>query len=303
MKFGGHETFHIREGWLHKGLRLLVESKDSYSDPYLADSLGVGRNMAKSIKFWLRRTGLAYASGQGKNSVMLPTPIAEIIWENDKYFLEPYTWWVLHTNLVQGDDPPAAWFWFYNHFNLTRFTKSVCVEGFTRFLQASNARMPSERTLERDISCLLSSYARDIPPRNDDPEDAYLSPFVSLGILTHYRGSGYYEVDKSQKDIPSAALLYALSSSLYKWHNSEHSSECLLTDAARKTNSPGRTMMLTSETLYEALHNAESELNSEILTTRRLAGERQIYIKPDSPAFYLAKGYEILSTKRESHVA
>ena len=27
MRFGGHETFAIREGWLHKGLALL---KDQY---------------------------------------------------------------------------------------------------------------------------------------------------------------------------------------------------------------------------------------------------------------------------------
>jgi len=28
MRFGGHQTFFIREGWLHKGLKLLIEDED-----------------------------------------------------------------------------------------------------------------------------------------------------------------------------------------------------------------------------------------------------------------------------------
>ncbi len=50
MRFGGHETFPIREGWLNKGLRLLVEDPIKMTDEYYADWLGVGRNMGKAIK-------------------------------------------------------------------------------------------------------------------------------------------------------------------------------------------------------------------------------------------------------------
>lgn len=57
MRFGGHETFAVREGWLYKGLSLLHERPDAFSDPFVADLLGVGRNMAKSIRHWLSVTG------------------------------------------------------------------------------------------------------------------------------------------------------------------------------------------------------------------------------------------------------
>jgi hypothetical protein len=53
MRFGGHETFAIREGWLHKGLRLLADEPHLLADDHAADWLGVGRNMAKSIRHWL----------------------------------------------------------------------------------------------------------------------------------------------------------------------------------------------------------------------------------------------------------
>lgn len=57
MKFGGHETFPVREGWLHKGLKLVVEEPEKLVDEHVADWLGVGRNMAKSIRYWLQATG------------------------------------------------------------------------------------------------------------------------------------------------------------------------------------------------------------------------------------------------------
>ena len=50
MRFGGHQTFFVREGWLAKGLGLLREDVSAFDDPYVADWLGVGRNMAKSIE-------------------------------------------------------------------------------------------------------------------------------------------------------------------------------------------------------------------------------------------------------------
>ena len=53
MKFSGHETFAIREGWLHKGLKLLIEEPELLYDEYVADWLGVGKNMSRSIRHWL----------------------------------------------------------------------------------------------------------------------------------------------------------------------------------------------------------------------------------------------------------
>ena len=58
MRFGGHETFPVREGWLHKGLKLVVEEPGKLTGEHVADWLEVGRNMAKSIRYWLQAAGL-----------------------------------------------------------------------------------------------------------------------------------------------------------------------------------------------------------------------------------------------------
>src|SRR5437867_7802356 len=102
MRFGGHETFAIREGWLHKGLKLLIEQPDRLVDEYAADWLGVGRNMAKSIRHWLVATNLAdQALGQrsGKTARLKVTEFGRLVYERDPYFSEIGTWWALHVNL------------------------------------------------------------------------------------------------------------------------------------------------------------------------------------------------------------
>jgi len=59
MRFGGHQTFYLREGWLYKGLNLLMTKPEMFEEELVFDHLGVGRNMALSIVYWLEATGLA----------------------------------------------------------------------------------------------------------------------------------------------------------------------------------------------------------------------------------------------------
>ena len=59
MRYGGHETFTIREGWLSKALTLLQDEPKVFFDKVeLANALGVGVNMGKSIEHWLLATKL-----------------------------------------------------------------------------------------------------------------------------------------------------------------------------------------------------------------------------------------------------
>ena len=148
MKFGGHETFPIRDGWLHKGLKLLNEDPDLFGDQYVSDYLGVGRNMAKSIRHWLVVTNLASAEvSQGDRSRKLKTTdLGRLVWAKDPYFLETATWWVLHANLASSRIA-GSWYLFFNYFNLNRFEKSGYYShifklwyftNFCKFLQCSN---------------------------------------------------------------------------------------------------------------------------------------------------------------------
>ena len=50
-RFKGHESFILREGWLNKGLFEIEKDAKVFSENYGADELGVGPNMAKSIRY------------------------------------------------------------------------------------------------------------------------------------------------------------------------------------------------------------------------------------------------------------
>ena len=153
MKFSGHETFPVREGWLHKGMKLLIESPDRFRNPEVADDLGVGRNMAKSIKHWLIAMGLAEVSSAKANVASLDaTAVGKLIWDNDRYFTDECTWWILHANLVNNFNGATTWSWFFNSFHHERFDKAVCLESLARFIESAQKRVPSPATLNRDLS-------------------------------------------------------------------------------------------------------------------------------------------------------
>jgi len=300
MRFGGHETFAVREGWLHKGLKLLIQDPDKLIDEYSADWLGVGRNMANSIRHWLVATGLAEKTGRGRNRKMSPlreTELGRLIHERDPYFLARGTWWALHVNLVHSADNALSWHWYFNHFHLTRFEKPVCVESLRRHLELSRVRMPSIKTLERDLGCLLATYAKTIPSEKRDPEEATDSPFQELGLLRHFRSSGYYEVDDGEKMIPPHVLGYALSKCLRPASTGDDMLDVPLLEAARMTNGPGRVFRLSAEALFDAFVRAESALSEATLHIAGLAGERVVRIRALDPLDWIREYFDDLEER------
>jgi hypothetical protein len=51
LKFSGHESFHCRPFWLKKGFDFM-NTNQQFTDK-AGIELGVGKNMAGSIRFWL----------------------------------------------------------------------------------------------------------------------------------------------------------------------------------------------------------------------------------------------------------
>lgn len=304
MRFGGHETFAVREGWLHKGLRLLIEEPHLLVDANPADWLGVGRNMAKSIRHWLLATGLAQSvTKKSKEKPVLDiTEFGRLVWQHDRYFAEIGTWWAMHVNLVNTPEHAASWAWFFNSFACERFERSLCLETLTRHLQLSNQRLPNPRTLERDVACLLATYARTIPPTNDDPEEGYDCPFRELRLLTHYRTSGYYQLHQGAKEVPSALLGYSIAKSYPDAAAGRGSIDVTIHDASRQAGGPGRVFALTSEALFELASAAETTAASGEIEVSGLAGSRTIRVTRKPPIEWMKRYYEG-TRRKDRHVA
>lgn len=277
MRFGGHETFPVREGWLSRGLKLLNESPEKLSDEFAEDYLGVGRNMAKSIRHWLVATGLAekQGGGRGKSAVFGLTSFGSIVLENDPHLLDQTTWWMLHINLVNTPEHAASWHWFFNHWNHRRFEKAVCVENLRRYLKLTSKRQPNVRTLERDIGCLLATYSRKVPQEKVDPEDASECPFQELGLMHHFRGSGYYSMIGAQEGIPPMVFGYCFARALMgkDWEITEFS----LTELERMSGGPGRCFGLDAESLFDNINRFTTiDYLSPYFKVKGLAGQRVV---------------------------
>ena len=119
LTFSGHETFVLRSNWLKKAYDLLQEHPDLF---FLEDAfvrLGVGKNMAQSIRFWGRACNIfeRLESGTGHQATWLGRAIFDDTHGWDPFLVTPTSRWLLHWQLVSR---PEAAFSFYYTFNLLR---------------------------------------------------------------------------------------------------------------------------------------------------------------------------------------
>ena len=280
MRFSGHETFAIREGWLYKGLNTLSESPDFFEEPYPADRLGVGSNMSKSIRHWLLATGVAErieVEGRARGLKVRVSKFGELIQEHDPYLNRFGTMCMLHVNLANFPDSTATWDWFFGSFSESVFDRNDAAEHLMRWAKLKAAKVPSPTTLKKDLNCLLASYASRGATEGADPEDAVDCPLWELGLLDYYRGSQSFRTNRSAKDIPLNVIGYALALSDTESRKNLKFAELSIDRAASRKGGPGRAFLLGPGPLYETVSRAiENENRSPQLTIETQAGERTL---------------------------
>ena len=258
--------------------------------------------MAKSIRHWLVATGLAFPVKSETRKIIgyEMTALGSVIQEYDPYFVHEGTWWTLHTQLVNTPEHALTWHWFFNHFNMARFEKAVAVENLRNFMHLRNERPTTPRTLERDVGCMLASYAQSIPKERKDPEDTSDSPFTELGLLRYYKESGAYAVDRDFRPIAPELLCFALTAWLTKGELQESTLSVPLLDAAREPFSPGRVFALTNEALFELAQQADAVLPDEQFRIIGLAGERRMQLPALPVAMWLEDYYKRLASEERN---
>ena len=93
--FGRNETFNLRYSWLNKGLKEFKRNKNVFLLEEATLTLGVGKNMVNSIKYWLN----AYQIIDFSNKEPIQTRFGEIIENYDPYLENIKSLWLLHWKL------------------------------------------------------------------------------------------------------------------------------------------------------------------------------------------------------------
>ena len=185
MRFRAHETFFIRKGWLYKGMKNVVNNTTVFmgnkGNPM--DILGIGANMVKSLRYWLQAVKLTTEPPQGKKYQTL-TPFGEIVYKNDKYIEEIGTLWFLHYNLATNESDATAWYYFFNEFNRSEFTREDYVKQLNTYIMLKGSEV-SERSLDDDFNCIISTYVPRIKsnPGKVHPESNIDCPFGELSLV------------------------------------------------------------------------------------------------------------------------
>jgi hypothetical protein len=184
-------------------------------------------------------------------------------------------------------DKSTSWHWFFNHFSQTQFKKEHCLGQIIRYLSAHGDRLPKTKTLERDVGCLLSSYARIIPEENSDPEENYNCPFRELEMLIYFKDTSTYHLNRNIKNISGFALGYCLS--LSTGAQDVERSEISVSDAATELNGPGKCFGLQPNelfTLVETIMQSEPKCGLKLVS---LAGKRMLEFPILKPNEWVSK--------------
>ena len=183
LRFSGHETFACRYAWLPKAYRALQSNPAQFSDEDGAMvELGLGKNMVRSLRFWVENAGLAVPDSP--RSLRL-TDFAHAVFGPDgcdPYLEDIRTLWLIHWNLAsRADGALFAWRYLLNQWPYPEFTRSEALAAFARESKRLGYSH-STITLTQHLEAFLHSY-HPMRSKTGAVEDRLDGPLVQLDLL------------------------------------------------------------------------------------------------------------------------
>lgn len=260
----GHESFVPREGWITKGLRAAKEDPTIISSNYAADVMGVGTNMAKSIRFWLRTAGLT-RDVQKVGTVL--TPLGTLVLDQDPYLEKDFTLWILHANIVRNFAQATTWNVFFNDFDLNSWKRDEMCQLMEEYIiERTGDTALSSRSIKDDCNAILAMYTAE-DAETSDPEESKRSPFTSLGLIKK-TGSYYTRCSRSYSQVGMYPVLYMIANDL------NHDGFLSIDHILSADNMPGKVFFMNRIQLNNAL---DALASAGFITVNRTAGLDMVY--------------------------
>lgn len=273
--FSGHETFPFRYPWLKKGFDAARENPTVFSRDDATTTLGVGKNMVRSIRHWCLTAGMLAEGGEGG---LQPTPLGQLLLADnglDPYLEDPATLWLLHWQIASNRFRAATWHWTFSYFHEPEFTREALSAALFSWTQTLPGKQVAEISVKRDVEVMLRTYVPSRQSRREHAEDSLDCPLVELGLIVQPAGGAAYQFRRgAQRGLPDGILLFATVSF---WQAFAPTAETLaLQDLARQPGSPGRLFKIDESSLAERLEGAEAQTDGRI-SYGETAGLRQLY--------------------------
>ncbi len=268
-KYCGHESFSIRKNWLQKGIQNIDGLRGGKQELNAMDRTGLGRNMVKSLRYWLKATGLASPDKDGSLS-----QLGEIVKAKDPYIQETGTLWLLQWKLATNMEMATSWYYLFNEMNMTIFSQEDFVRGLGKWDEMGNEKPAAVSSFEKDFDCIRHSY---IPHPDEDPESNMACPLSELGLLRYGSGGELQKSVPLEKGFPPLVLLAAIADR-YRAPDGLVQKEIRLSSLLNDKLGPGKAFNMDSVLLMGLLGGLE---NKGLVHVVRTAGLDVVRIKEE----------------------
>ena len=292
MYFAKHETFHIRDGWLYKGLTATAQRPSIFMNDDAPEFLGLGKNMVRALRFWMQATGLTEErmNTQLRTKEQIPTVFGKMVQKYDPYLEDDGTLWLIHYHLVTNPELATTWYWFFNHYAPIEFIRDEFIDQLERWINIQDERPSriSKRSLQKDFDCLTRTY---LPGRRDrSPEDQLECPLTELGLLSAIvekdeEGKRYHQYRLERPELNSLiawVFLFILLDRQEKERPDAH--QVNIDQALREPNNVGRVLNIGARDLEEMLVCMEDQFPIEFQVRLTRTGGLDQLTLPNIPA-------------------
>lgn len=277
--FSGHETFPCRNLWLKKGYDFALEG--DFNEPNAVVSLGVGKNMVSSIRYWLKVTGMTKEDK--------PTNMARFLFEDggwDPYCEDELTLWLLHYQLVKTGEASLYKMVFQDFQRRNREFDKQQLQSFVDATCKQDGYDVNNGTLAKDIIVLLQNYV--YPENVTDPEkcsnllmNLRLIRYIGKEMRINEKNAEVYGfADVKPEDIPEEVVFYAL---LDCKHQEKTLSNDMLTDIAL-------TFCMTMSNLTKVLVHL-AQIYPDIMTYTDNSGIRNVHFTDEADTLKVLENY------------
>jgi len=257
-RISGHESFPCRYSWLPKAVRGLAKNAMLFSDEDAAMvTLGVGKNMVRSIRFWAQVAEMSVSAKKGGGHSLTPFG-REILGENgrDPFLEDIRTLWLIHWKLSTNvESPLLAWDYLLNRWQEPEIVPKTAITALHKEATMGDAGL-SRVTVEQHFDTFLHTYFPTRGRKREIQEDNLDCPLVELDFIVKVgdreletssgRREPIYSFRREEKpEITPELFVYCLNDFWRKRHPTN--ATLTLKEVAHGHGSPGQIFKLPEE--------------------------------------------------------
>lgn len=295
--FGGHEKFVFRHGWLKKGVDAVAETPEIFVQEDAFVTLGVGKNMVRSIRHWCLAAGLIKEVKENQHSRLIlqisdlgKSLILDGGW--DPYFEDTGTLWLIHWQIVSNQIRSFLWNITFSSFLVSEFSKKQLIDHAQKMIDLYHIRT-TIGTIEREVDCFLRTYVISRTTRQDSLEDGLDCPLADLDLIRYYSADNIYQFNVGPKlSLPTAIFGFALIQYFRKISSSKRT--ITIDDCVYNAGSPGQVFRLDENSVIEYLEGLE-QLTEGKIRLLESGGLRQVAFADQVIEPYRKSDFDLLS--------